>query len=269
MNKIFSLVWSRSLQMLVVASEFAATHGGKAGRVRRAGTAAAGAVVLSSTLILAPFAQAATSDDVSCTLTLPGKPATQVDCDALEKAVAAASVSSRDELQQPAATENVFDAGYFKANGNGDGSDDAMAVDEYATAVGSASFALGVGTTALGSGATAINDFSVAVGYGSSATADNSVALGGSSLADRANTVSVGSVDNERQITNVAAGIEATDAVNVAQLDASTQYIAFGPHEGPGGGINGDFEPASATGIGAVAVGMNSNASGAFAAAYA
>jgi autotransporter adhesin len=46
-------------------------------------------------------------------------------------------------------------------------------------------------------------------------------------VADRANTVSVGSAGNERQITNVAAGTQATDAVNVAQLEArTTQAVA-------------------------------------------
>jgi autotransporter adhesin len=46
------------------------------------------------------------------------------------------------------------------------------------------------------------------------------VALGQGSLADRDNSVSVGSAGAERQITNVAAGTAATDAVNLAQLDA-------------------------------------------------
>ena len=52
--------------------------------------------------------------------------------------------------------------------------------------------------------------------------ADNSVALGANSVADRANTVSVGSVGGERQVTNVAAGTQGTDAVNVNQLKASS-----------------------------------------------
>jgi autotransporter adhesin len=47
----------------------------------------------------------------------------------------------------------------------------------------------------------------------------NAVALGQGSVADRANTVSVGSEGNERQVTNVAAGSAATDAVNKGQLD--------------------------------------------------
>ncbi|CAB3677024.1 hypothetical protein LMG24238_02415 [Paraburkholderia sediminicola] len=46
----------------------------------------------------------------------------------------------------------------------------------------------------------------------------NSLAIGAGSVADRANTVSVGAVGAERQITNVAAGKEDTDAVNVSQL---------------------------------------------------
>ncbi|EAZ4532073.1 autotransporter adhesin SadA [Salmonella enterica] len=62
---------------------------------------------------------------------------------------------------------------------------------------------------------------SVAIGSGSIAVAENSVALGTNSVADEANTVSVGSSTQQRRITNVAAGVNNTDAVNVAQLKAS------------------------------------------------
>ncbi|CAH6636329.1 YadA-like family protein [Pseudocitrobacter vendiensis] len=62
---------------------------------------------------------------------------------------------------------------------------------------------------------------SVAMGSGSIAAADNSVALGTGSVANEANTVSVGSSTNQRRITNVAAGINDTDAVNVSQLKSS------------------------------------------------
>ncbi|MGC9852805.1 YadA-like family protein [Escherichia coli] len=62
---------------------------------------------------------------------------------------------------------------------------------------------------------------SVAIGSGSIAVADNSVALGTGSVADEENTISVGSSTNQRRITNVAAGKNATDAVNVAQLKSS------------------------------------------------
>jgi len=65
--------------------------------------------------------------------------------------------------------------------------------------------------------ATGVN--AIAIGGNAKATADNSVALGANSVADRANTVSMGSEGNERQITNVAAGTQSTDAVNVSQLN--------------------------------------------------
>ncbi|WP_311206737.1 YadA-like family protein [Escherichia coli] len=62
---------------------------------------------------------------------------------------------------------------------------------------------------------------SVAIGSGSIAAADNSVALGTGSVANEENTISVGSSTNQRRITNVAAGVNATDAVNVSQLKSS------------------------------------------------
>ncbi|HIA3438708.1 YadA-like family protein [Escherichia coli] len=62
---------------------------------------------------------------------------------------------------------------------------------------------------------------SVAIGSGSIAAADNSVALGTGSVANEENTISVGSSTNQRRITNVAAGVNSTDAVNVSQLKSS------------------------------------------------
>ena len=64
-------------------------------------------------------------------------------------------------------------------------------------------------------------DGSIAFGSDAEASEANSVALGADSVADRGalfgvsvGEVSVGSDGNERQITNVAAGTEDTDAVN-------------------------------------------------------
>ena len=58
----------------------------------------------------------------------------------------------------------------------------------------------------------------VAIGNGASVSVEGGVALGVGSVADRANAVSVGSKGAERQIINVAAGVQDTDAVNVSQL---------------------------------------------------
>jgi autotransporter adhesin len=69
--------------------------------------------------------------------------------------------------------------------------------------------------------ATASGTHAVAMGANATASAANSVALGAGSLADRASSVSVGAVGSERQITNVAAGTSATDAVNLSQLNQS------------------------------------------------
>ncbi|ECJ4661212.1 autotransporter adhesin SadA [Salmonella enterica subsp. enterica] len=76
-------------------------------------------------------------------------------------------------------------------------------------------------TNTDGADANAQGADSVAIGSGSIAAAENSVALGTNSVADEANTVSVSSSTQQRRITNVAAGVNNTDAVNVAQLKAS------------------------------------------------
>ncbi|MBA0376787.1 hemagglutinin [Stenotrophomonas maltophilia] len=83
--------------------------------------------------------------------------------------------------------------------------------------------ASGANSAAGGAGSTAAGANSTALGNGSQAQADNSVALGAGSMANRANTVSVGAAGAERQVVNVADGSQATDAVNVRQLQASQQ----------------------------------------------
>ena len=83
--------------------------------------------------------------------------------------------------------------------------------------------ASGANSAAGGAGSTAAGANSTALGNGSQAQADNSVALGAGSVANRANTVSVGAAGAERQVVNVADGSQATDAVNVRQLQASQQ----------------------------------------------
>ena len=64
---------------------------------------------------------------------------------------------------------------------------------------------------------TTVNN-AVVLGHNAKVTGEGGVALGAGSVANRANAVSVGSKDANRQIINVAAGKEDTDAVNVSQL---------------------------------------------------
>ncbi|MTD86248.1 hypothetical protein, partial [Escherichia coli] len=53
------------------------------------------------------------------------------------------------------------------------------------------------------------------------AGADNSVARGTGCVAEEENTTAVGHSTNQRRINIVAAGVNATDAVNVSQLKSS------------------------------------------------
>lgn len=89
----------------------------------------------------------------------------------------------------------------------------------YSIALGPFSTATGKSSTAVGHSAKANGDYSVALGEHSVSKASNSIAIGSESISDRENTVSVGSTENTRQITNLAAGTELNDAVNVSQLN--------------------------------------------------
>ncbi|AIR62039.1 hypothetical protein LH23_15670 [Cedecea neteri] len=91
------------------------------------------------------------------------------------------------------------------------------------SAVGASSSASGTNATAMGQNSNASGANSVALGSSSTASGSNSVALGANSVASRDNSVSVGAAGNERQITNVAAGTQSTDAVNLGQLNSAQQ----------------------------------------------
>jgi autotransporter adhesin len=108
---------------------------------------------------------------------------------------------------------------------------DSIAIGNNATTDATAIASIAFGTDAVvGAGSTG----SVALGSGSSVTVANSVALGAGSIAERgpqagsASEVSVGSLGAERQITNVAAGTNPTDAVNMGQLQAVADLIPDG-----------------------------------------
>ncbi|WP_230469058.1 MULTISPECIES: YadA-like family protein [Burkholderia] len=129
--------------------------------------------------------------------------------------------------------------------------------------------ALGNGTAALAGSATAIGDRSsvaagatnsVALGSQASVAANvtNSVALGAGAAATRNNTVSVGSSTQQRQITNLAAGTQGTDAVNVTQLNDAIAGVSAGanPYFKANGANNGT-DDALATGTGSIAIGSN------------
>lgn len=124
------------------------------------------------------------------------------------------------------ATQSGSIAVGFNASSTGT---NAIAIGTGAIATGSVAVGAGAtasnGGAAFGDGAVATGANSAALGTNASATAANSVAIGSGSTNTVANTVSFGSTGNERRLTNVAAGVNATDAVNVGQLQSTVAGI--------------------------------------------
>lgn len=119
-----------------------------------------------------------------------------------------------------------------QAGSGGSGGQGGDATDENKWIIGNpkeyvAPKATGTDSTAAGSGATVSGQNSIAIGTGSIAVGTNSVALGNNSFDEgRDNVVSVGSAGHERQVSNVAAGTQGTDAVNLNQLQSASAAAA-------------------------------------------
>ncbi|WP_146157036.1 YadA-like family protein [Halomonas urumqiensis] len=159
------------------------------------------------------------------TITLAGDAGTTItnvaDGDISENSVDAVNGGQLWDLQDQVTNIEQGGSKYFSANSDGPAAE-----------------AQGGDSIAMGSGSVAQGDRSVAAGDGARAEVEGGVALGADSVADREGmngqrerfsdvevassqgAVSVGSQGNERQITNVAGGTEATDAVNVRQLES-------------------------------------------------
>ncbi|WP_229359052.1 YadA-like family protein [Halomonas salipaludis] len=118
---------------------------------------------------------------------------------------------------------NIEEGGskYFTANSEAAA---AQAEGDESVAMGPESVAAGDHSVAAGDGARAESEGGVALGAGSVAQREGmdgqEEAFSGESVASTQGAVSVGSEGSERQITNVAGGTEATDAVNVRQLES-------------------------------------------------
>ncbi|WP_420482653.1 YadA-like family protein [Burkholderia cepacia] len=146
------------------------------------------------------------------------------------------------------------------AQANGDyalavGNNGAQAIGDGSIALGSAANVRAGSTNAvaIGTGANVARSVEGAMALGSNATAGaaNSVALGANAFSNRANAVSVGRAGAERQIVNVAAGTQATDAVNVSQLKGVTDALGGGAAVGADGTVTSPTyslaDPADAT----------------------
>jgi autotransporter adhesin len=111
------------------------------------------------------------------------------------------------------------------------GGSNAYAAGPYDTAVGAGAHVGADHGTAVGAG-TSIDPaatYATAIGYGASVGphGQNAVAIGANSVADAPNTVSFGSPGNERRLTNVAAGVNNTDAANFGQVRRAYGGVAM------------------------------------------
>lgn len=149
----------------------------------------------------------------------------------------------------------------------------AQAAGANAAAFGASANAAADGSTALGAGANAQSIGGVALGAGSvaarSGLAGGREIFSGATVASVQGAVSVGSAGNERQITNVAGGTQATDAVNLRQLGAvadnaatglggGASYDASGNYTGPRYILRGGIY----TDVGTALVALDQNAAG-------
>lgn len=89
--------------------------------------------------------------------------------------------------------------------------------------LGSHSSLKGNAVTSIGDRTKIEGNKAIAIGDKSSVVADNAVSIGVGSSNNRDNSVSFGNDKNKKQLTNVAAGTEDTDAVNVKQLNQKAQ----------------------------------------------
>jgi autotransporter adhesin len=123
------------------------------------------------------------------------------------------------------------------------GSNNTWALGQSSIALGDSAKVFGGATNsiAIGTGATIARNTQNAMALGANANvaanAYGSIALGDKSIADRANVLSIGSIGAERQIANVAAGTQLTDAVNVSQLKGVTDAFGGGAGVAPDGSI--------------------------------
>src|SRR5690606_37866308 len=263
MNKVFRLVWSRSLQALVVASELAPSRG-KAGPARRA----LGMLVLTGA-VLAPWSSALAqdADAAKCSFARPGQAVRLVDCASVPQLLAEAA-GGADAVNAAQLEEGNR---YFQATGNN--ADPAADVGAYAeglnaTASGDASNAIGDGASAYGSGAMAMGQYATASGYNATATADSATAVGGylyvededgNVILDQTTTAS------EVGASAFGAGAQANGAFSTATGSGSVADGLQAAAGGYGSTASGDLSAAyggfsAASGYGATALGYGAEA---------
>ena len=188
----------------------------------------------------------------------------------------------------------VTNASHVKVLGQGvtinKGADSNTVIGDYRTVAEGQTHNVIIGNADEKTPITTSNKDTVILGHNANATVDGGVALGAGSVASREAgvagydpatktdstdpsatwkatdaAVSVGKADGTmtRQITGVAAGTKATDAVNVAQLkSAQIHYYSMNPKSGAATGANSNYNNDGAKGDDAIAIGPLASAKG-------
>ncbi|WP_184146050.1 YadA-like family protein [Paraburkholderia sp. Kb1A] len=216
MNKSYVSIWSEALGSWVAASEHTARRG-----KRSKSRCVMGSIGVALGVI------AGYSGNAAAKVANPIGAYGNIAIDNSTSTAVAASASTPGSIAIGAGANAKGDVNY-------DGSS-AIAIGDSAEASGGGTIALGEmavvngdRSAAFGPASTVSASDSVALGFGSTVTATNSVALGVNSVADRANTVSVGTSTGQRQIVNLAAGTQSTDAVNLSQLGGVVNVLGGG-----------------------------------------
>ncbi|MDG9948068.1 ESPR-type extended signal peptide-containing protein [Acinetobacter ursingii] len=226
MNKIFKLIWNKSLGQMVVVSENAKSVGKK--------ESSTGSVVSTETLNLDT-----NKSRILGLQTLVLSIATIMGTDAWAgNIVQGVSCTSGNAPSITLTTDNQVSYGtgsglWPQSALNVFTGDNAVIIGgdcnhltwglNNAVAIGGA--AASINGVAIGTEALAYQQNSIALGYQAKAMGKNSIALGANSIADRANSFSVGSTTTQRQIINVATPTQATDAANKGYVDTAIAAI--------------------------------------------
>ncbi|RQV37246.1 adhesin [Burkholderia cenocepacia] len=217
MNKTYRSIWNAATSTWTAVAETAKSHSKGSARTARLAVAA---LALSGVSISGAIA-------ADACVTEDGKNGNRDSAGVcqINNSVGVSSIGTQAALEDTYIQVNNGGAGAASAGGAAIAIGGGANAAANAVALGYTSRALADRSIAIGSGANidAAASYGIAIGRLASvaSTGTNSVALGQGSTATREDTVSVGSATLQRQITNVAAGTQDTDAVNFGQVNTA------------------------------------------------
>ena len=243
MNKIFKVIWSDARSAYVVVSEIAKNHGSKSCSTKKLLTMLLATGVMTCASVAPAMAANLAPEDSQIEAgngaSASGQGSVAIGNNAQASGLVGIAIG-RDAVAS--GTDSIAIGSSTKANQTYSvavGND--IGFTAYAgTAVGQQAYASGDNATAIGTMTNIDAKYnashddwrkagaqSTAIGAYAGSWGLASTAVGGLTWKANAGAVSVGSDTITRQITNVAAGREATDAVNVAQLKAATENAGW------------------------------------------